>query len=817
MVAMSMVKTSTAETQTFTKIPYELEPRCDALLPNTLIVSLSGEPSDKKRVLTITKLDGSTFLSKPFSYDPIHSPDAVPGFNRVVSLENGLKAPALIFYQEIEDSPSRMDLFVDTESIGSLDPSNPDFIEKTICMIKFSTTALSSSSEKTVEPTHQHLSRTIDTCAFGGSSLISFEDASDCIQSVAFNQDQRKRTLDALDILADIYVYRDININSPGEDPVQVDLVEELKAFRNRNFESNYDFHDAVRKLFIRGRDTHTQYSIPVCYQQFSFFQPFSLYSTIDDNDDQVLVVSPRPNIPDESRYGFSPAAYDGHIVEEIDGKKAMDYYIKWVNKNVIDKQESNRFNAGLGPGTGKDLFCRRDAVIPENPFMTWTLVSPITNDRTTLEVPWLARTSLTNYNSNQFASLCLEENVERACGPSRKREETHLHHHELRSFNPNDVLDTIGTTSLVSFSRETGVLSVPSFELLDYSPFWISQSFTILYLEAIHRYHFNRLMIDVSNNGGGRFSAGLFLAGLLDKNQADILKVIGSDQIHSDFFDEAIEIYFDDATNEQRKKIDDKGFRFLFNRVRDQKNEFPNPPESWYTPGVFHTRGGKRSEYSNKVELNYILDDFLRKYLKDLTSSRFYKQYGKEQILVITNGLCYSSCSLFIRSFQQAEKSIILGYGGIEGKKLSSSDVPANVVSASEFTSLGDLLVELGFDDFIDNVPRPFPFVETCSGDGHSFQITLFESYAPGEDIPQEYTETNVNIRLNSWPKDQREVWSQADYVIVEKSQSAKDDADKRSRNPRFQDPKGLVSHASAVEASLISLVVLSFFSLFL
>jgi len=503
MVTMSMVKTSTAQTQTFTKIPYEPEPRCDALLPNTLIVSFTVQSNDRVEV-TITKLDGSTFFSDPFSYNPTLSIGAVPGFNRVVSLENGLKAPALIFCQFFKDSPSRMDLFVDTQSIRSSDPSNPDFTEKTICMIKFSTTALSSSSEKTVEPTHQHLSRAIDTCAFGGSSLISFEDASDCIQSVAFNQDQRKRTLDALDILADIYVYRDININSPGEDPVQVDLVEELDDLRDDNFESNYDFHDAVRKLFIRGRDTHTQYSIPVCYQQFSFFQPFSLYSTIDDNDDQVLVVSPRPNIPDESRYGFSPAAYDGHIVEEIDGKKAMDYYIKWVNKNVIDKQESNRFNAGLGPGTGKDLFCRRDAVIPENPFMTWTLVSPITNDRTTLEVPWLARTSLTNYNSNQFASLCLEENVERACGPSRKREETHLHHHELRSFNPNDVLDTIGTTSLVSFSRETGVLSVPSFELLDYSPFWISQSFTILYLEAIHRYHFNRLMIDVSNNGGG-------------------------------------------------------------------------------------------------------------------------------------------------------------------------------------------------------------------------------------------------------------------------------------------------------------------------
>jgi len=574
-VLLCVLSVAHAQTTAFTKVPFASQPECDALLPDALSVTVTSV-SDNTVSVTISSTGGSALYSDAYTYDTRPVAGAVPAFTRTISLQGSRSAPAFIFIEATTDNAEslfRMDFFIDASDFRSSDPTNSNFLENDICMVSFIEVA--STPERSVKSEPVHVTRAIATCVFE-STTTTFEDAVDCIRSVSFSEDQRTRTLDALDILADIYVYRDINIDGPGSDPVQVDLVEELEDLRNDNFNTNYEFHNAVREIFVRGRDIHTTYSLPVCYQNFQFFQPFSLYSTFNDNGDQILIVSSRFDRAD-NLYNFAPGAFDGYIVDQIDGDNAMSHYINWVNDNIVDKQEANRFNSGLGPATGTDAFCSRVGVIPENPSISWTLINPITNDRLTLVAPWYANTVFTYASATEYATRCLTEDFDLACTGSTKR--SGIPHHSSRAVESGSTLDTIGSTSLIAFNRKTAILTVPNFFPTQLSGLWLSQSFAVLYLEYIHRFHFDELMVDVSNNGGGLISTGLFLAGLLDKDQDNILSVVSFDQIHSDFFDQAIDVYFNDMTDAQREVINSAVFAIFFHRVEDQDNEFPDPP----------------------------------------------------------------------------------------------------------------------------------------------------------------------------------------------------------------------------------------------
>lgn len=768
---------SAQTTVTFAKATFDAQPACNALLPDTLELDFTLVGSTNNISLTINRVGGSDIYTTAYTYDSTLFTDVVPAFTRTISLEGARQGEAFIFLQDQANggADQRLDFFIDTNSFRSADPSSVNFVENRICMISFLSVD-STPVDVPVEPVASaRVARAISTCVFDTATAITYSDASDCLKSVGFSESQRTATLDSLDILADMYVYRDININSGGSDPVKVDLVKELKNMRTKTYSSNYDFHTDLHQLFLDGRDIHTQYPLPVCMSAFVFYQPFTLYSTVDDRTKkQVLTVSAN-FVRNDDLYNFAPGAFDGYFVKKINNVDAMTAFLDYVNNNVADKQEANRFNSGLGLGFSP--FTVRSGVIPETSSITWTLTNPITNDDIVVVAPWYAISSISYSSASDYATRCLSSDVTTACtGVTAKREAPHpFHTRTLAELEDGTVLSRFSSWYLTSFNTKTGVIVVPSFADASKSPFWLCQAFAVLYLESAHRYHFDELMVDVSGNGGGYIDTGLFLAGLIEKDVADIPNTNDFDQIRSDFWDEAISVYFDDFTAAQHENFTEAGLDSLFLRYPAGKSKLANPVKSWYTPGNSYTRGGKTSKYSEKVEIDYATDSDLSDFLQTIIESKFYESYASEDILVITNGLCYSTCSFFVRSLQLSSDPItVVGYGGIVGEPLRSSDVPANVFPASFFYFLGETFQDLGYAQFASLTPQPFPFVDSCfDNKGYHFQIALLESYEDGKNTPQEFTYSRVDVRLNIWPETASEVWPLAAFEFIDNEQS--------------------------------------------
>eukprot|EP01096_Ripella_sp_DP13-Kostka_P002474 TRINITY_DN132_c0_g1_i1.p1 TRINITY_DN132_c0_g1~~TRINITY_DN132_c0_g1_i1.p1 ORF type:complete len:833 (+),score=422.17 TRINITY_DN132_c0_g1_i1:84-2582(+) len=774
---LALVLAVSAQTFTFAKSPFDAQPACTALLPDTLELTLAPTSVANIFSVTINRVGGAQLYTTVYTYDFSLTPDVIPAFTRTISLEGARQGEAFIFAQDQSNggADTRLDFFIDTNSFRSADPSSLNFVENRVCMITYYSVDDVPAPATPADAASARVARAISTCVFNTTTAITYADASDCLKSVAFSEVQRTVTLDSLDILIDMYVYRDININSGGSDPVKVDLVKELKNMRTKTYSSNYDFHTDLRQLFIDARDIHTQYPLPICMSTFTFYQPFTLYSTIDDRtNEQVLTVSSNI-VRNDALYNFAPGAFDGYIVKRINNVDAMTAYLDYVNNYLADKQEANRFNSGLG--FGRKPFTSRRGVIPETASISWTLTNPITNDDIVVVAPWYASASLSYSSASDYATRCLSSNVSTACtaGISKREAPEPFHTRTLAELENGAVLSQFSRWYLTTFNTKTGVLVVPSFADANQSVEWLSQAFAVLYLESVHRYHFDELMVDVSGNGGGYIDAGLFLAGLIEKDVSNIPNTNDFDQIHSDFWDEAIEVYFDDFTVAQHENFTNFGLDDLFLRYPAGKDKLANPVKSWYTPGNSYTRGGATSKYSEKIELAYEYETALSEFLQTILDSQFYESYASEDILVITNGICYSTCSFFVRSLQLSSDPItVVGYGGIVGEALRSSDVPANVFPATFFNALGNLFQTLGYAQFAALTPQPFPFVDSCADtQGYHFQISLLESYEEGKDTPQEFTNSRVDVRLNIWPETAAEVWPLAAFEFIDNEQS--------------------------------------------
>lgn len=743
---------------------FGMYPACDALLPSE--IQLITEV-DENGNTTVSIVNNNQVIVAEQIYVSYWN-DLIPAFQAQIVLQNGKDAPGLISMLQIPNTNVfRVDIYVNTSSFRSSDLENLFFTEHQVCAFLYVTTSTEEFST-TVEITE----RDADICTFS-SNFQTMEAVVDCIKAIPFSDSVRDSTIDSLKKVIDMYAYRDINKNSGGDDPIQVDIIEELNVYATKTYSYDLEFHTDLYQLFISARDVHTQYQFPLCYTSyFLFFQPWKFFSAIDElTGEQVLAIYTDPNSSLEifqELLHFNPISFENYYVDSIQGQDAMTYFVNWVDNNIADKQRSNRFNAGLSKFNIRQ-------VIPEESELVYQLRNPVTNEKITLTVPWFSsiRTGL-NLDSITAACQTLDSPI---CGTTNSKREI-MKSFENSKFNERSftatVVDSLGEFTLTKVNEQTSTLRIPTFHPIN-SDQWLFQVLTVLYLNSIHRFHFEQLIIDVSGNPGGLIVSGLQFSQIVDPTIKEYADIMDFDQIHSEFWDNAISIYFNNLTDSQKIEIANEGYSNLFLRSISGSSFDPSIGDSWYFPGKNYTRGGTKSTYSQKIELEGKIGDLRAEFVNEIISSSVYLNYSPENTLILTNGLCYSTCSFFIRSLQTSSNPIkVVGYGGLVGQPLRSSDVPANIQNLVSMNTLGTIFeTQFGHTEFANYTPKLFPFYQTC-GSPTTFQFAFLETYEPEDStVPLEFTISNVDIRLNIWPKTSSEVYPIAAELFYENPQS--------------------------------------------
>ncbi|KAI8831999.1 hypothetical protein BC829DRAFT_409162 [Chytridium lagenaria] len=147
------------------------------------------------------------------------------------------------------------------------------------------------------------------------------------------------------------------------------------------------------------------------------------------------------------------------------------------------------------------------------------------------------------------------------------------------------------------------------------------------------------RLLIDVSNNPGGVVCAGMMFLDFLFPD----MQYVSYDMRRSKLMDTVVKTMFkygDVKGSLSLSKIKIKGMDGKPKSVSSAVEFFPNDP------AYIFQRGGETSTYSARFDLDcgeYIESN--RQYLP-----RLRRGFEKSQMAVISNGLCGSTCSNFVR-----------------------------------------------------------------------------------------------------------------------------------------------------------------------
>ncbi|CAG8515883.1 13321_t:CDS:2 [Dentiscutata heterogama] len=231
---------------------------------------------------------------------------------------------------------------------------------------------------------------------------FSYTDVKDCYQSYPFDKDVASKTIDTLtDLIGGFYSFLDKAKEppQPGFDFRPMDLIAELKLFRNKSYATLYDFTIDIIHLFNDLKDAHTIFASN-CFETFVFYTNMTFYSVVDNGMQKIKVFNDtidRSNIDCE--------------VTHIDGQQAFQIIYEYANKSVNWSRDLGvRFNIALDHTYAKRSFAIRYE-IPEKPDITYTLKCDNTNEFN-VKRNWNAftiRSVLNKFNDSKsyFDNIC--------------------------------------------------------------------------------------------------------------------------------------------------------------------------------------------------------------------------------------------------------------------------------------------------------------------------------------------------------------------------------------------------------------------------
>ncbi|KAJ7151448.1 hypothetical protein C8R43DRAFT_1005222 [Mycena crocata] len=383
-----------------------------------------------------------------------------------------------------------------------------------------------------------------DPCAaIAGQAFVHPADALACLKSFPFNETLRQNVLtDNIARVFDFFTFEDYYLDSPP--PFQestVDIRAGLVKINNTKYATDYDFNVDLYNFITRLNDGHTRW-FPDCYTSFQNLLPAPIVSLEVNGQQGVYII---PDLVDFISL-VGPAYTDlitinwqrlaGAKVISIEGQDPYSYVdliAKTVSGNYLDhgirvnsvfssyRLSGSAYSQRFGDLAGPTGVARNS--------LTFKLITVNSTKVETVTVPYIASYLGATFTdqASYWANNCVaNENTNgidfkgsaALTPPKRKQPKANIINKSNSSavglptqFEPT--LPTVGgdegvMKSYILPGNQTGVMFIGSFGG-DFEQF---QTDTVSAISAFKEAGVTKLLVDVTNNGGGFVCLGQFL-----------------------------------------------------------------------------------------------------------------------------------------------------------------------------------------------------------------------------------------------------------------------------------------------------------------
>ncbi|KAL1729351.1 hypothetical protein EV714DRAFT_285013 [Schizophyllum commune] len=532
-----------------------------------------------------------------------------------------------------------------------------------------------------------------DPCAaIGGKPYAPPAKVLACWRSFPFNETLRQNVLTNVARVFDFFTFEDYYLDSPPPfEESTINIREELKRLNTTDYETDYDFNWDLFLFATQLNDGHTRW-YPDCYTAFQNLLPAPIVAlSSDGTSDPEIFVAPDSvefisllgtNYTDYfDDIGFDWKRLAGAKVTSIEGQDPwdyVDYLAKTISGNYLDhgvrvnsvftsyrissNDFSQRFGDFAGP-TGVAKTSVKISAIPTDSGKEETFDVPyyanlVGNNFTDSESYWAnncAATEDTNGHDYKDAALKAKSNARKA----------HFARAEIvdksnatavglpDKYHPDLPLVSGSTGVFKNYILEdgiTGVLYVGSFGG-DFDQF---QTDTDSAIKEFQSKGVTRLLIDLTNNGGGYVCLGQFLHNYLAGSRIPYDPGFVSSHRASELAQKIVASDIKLGLNSSYAFYAPDNYAFLANdTVMPSTYNYMDPTEPLVINGV-----------SDATSQRFYDTCFLS-YVVDIPAS---PPFPLDQVAIVNNGNCASTCAMFSTLMYEHYDTKIASIGGGTG-----------------------------------------------------------------------------------------------------------------------------------------------------
>ncbi|ORX88470.1 hypothetical protein K493DRAFT_385136 [Basidiobolus meristosporus CBS 931.73] len=579
------------------------------------------------------------------------------------------------------------------------------------------------------------------------AGYVHYDVAVKCLDSFPLVPSQRTQTLDTLRKTMNFYVFEGVSMANQSS----VDLLAGLDQIEAKNHTTERGFHEDLVRLFTSVHDGHLVYS-PTCYSTFIYRQPFSLVSVVQNGVQKIkvtkqLLTDEKSNELFSSIAGVDLSYFAGSEVVKIDGLDPIDAITQFANENIYNgKVPSVRINQALSRmvftndvfGMIPGDFAFRTITPPKN-HVEFTVLSPNNNQPTVIRVPWLATinnwpTELTD-SASYRRLYCDVSNSSTTPAPNNnymdatlvKRQQSGVSGTTQKLIHPIQFSTSNGTqVKFYTAGNGVGTIAIAS---ENFNTFYDAQDFFNSLTEGFQQFGsmgIQKIILDLSDNYGGNICAGYQLINFLFPGSR-----FYPTNIRSTSLARAL------ATKASLQNV---GGRVWLPQTKTN-----------YADGLKYSNSSWIDNES--ADFSQIFSDYCP-YEFGLINSIGTPIYESQNMAVVTNGLCVSTCAVISRYLTEIHNVESIFVGGLANS--TSSMVGSTGGQVYSLSSLIQTINSLGLGNHVDT-PKPlvlqgdlkFPIRQIVSFDDLT-QPLEFKLSLPNKHLP--YSDESVYSRDLLW-----------------------------------------------------------------
>ncbi|KAI9295090.1 hypothetical protein K502DRAFT_324501 [Neoconidiobolus thromboides FSU 785] len=576
-----------------------------------------------------------------------------------------------------------------------------------------------------------------DPCAkIANKTVVGYKDVLSCYDTFKLTDNVRKGVSDTLTKVLPFYAFIDVSKRSPEPKvPSNKDIEKELGNVLKAKYNTEREFQVAITKYFNTLQDGHTRYTSS-CFASYSFRQPFPIH-TEEDKWGNVVVRIPKnlsyaqPLLDAWKAAGVDVLKYAGAEVLSINGKQPLEYVEEFAKEYIgVSRDVNSRINYALArsiQSNGKWGVSYGTFGSTTLPPLKETLTFRVRDGylEKELVVPYIATPSAASTPFTDSASF-YKNNCAPIASPSAKSSNSNkvqvLEVPELKKIpidapidTPNSRLEDPLATPLVDgtfvktyvIKNNVGVVAISTFSANEKQWFdEITKGFKALQDQKVEK-----LVLDVSNNGGGYICWGYNVLDYLFPNAK--VKYFNTDMHYSSLLAKLTTKY---------------EYDFFSPRDYNKPDGKPFTSDNAFTEVKTYYRGiNRNSQYTPQFQ-EKCDDNPLRALLVNGK-----QPFKTENIALVSNSICYSTCTLLSNGLQEFHNIKSYAFGGLKNKEATVGSLAGGTVF-----SLDGLLSSLNASGLNKDpaAPQPLPI-------NGGVRFTVRESYSSrySELRPLEFT----------------------------------------------------------------------------